>query len=384
MGKPAARMGDTAKTCNDPTDMPVGTVVAAGTVLINGIPAAKKGDQVVGVDIHIIMIPSPGGPVPTPLPHPYTGIISDGLSSSVKIMGMEAAIVGSKSDNMPPHIPQGGPFQSPPSNKGEIIMGSPDVMIGNGGGGSGGGSGGGGDADADTAQVEAQEMHTLDVKVVDKGGKPITGIGYSVKTPDNKKFEGVLTGEVKKTMEQEGDCEIKLKAITKAKWSKDKARDGETVKMQAETAGIDDGAKASFEVWLKDSNRADKQVFSKEGIALSGDKVECDWTYEYPDDDDMTVKDLKDRFSTPFFYFTVKIDGLTSRSPVLDFKDYIDIELKDENGDPIPDEKYIIRFSNGEIRENKLDDKGINREENVPAVSHRIEFPNRPDLVIGE
>jgi uncharacterized Zn-binding protein involved in type VI secretion len=33
-GKAAARAGDTAKTCNDPTDLPVGTVVAVGTVLI--------------------------------------------------------------------------------------------------------------------------------------------------------------------------------------------------------------------------------------------------------------------------------------------------------------------------------------------------------------
>ena len=33
-GKPAARNGDTATTCNDPSDLPVGSVVAAGTVLI--------------------------------------------------------------------------------------------------------------------------------------------------------------------------------------------------------------------------------------------------------------------------------------------------------------------------------------------------------------
>ena len=35
-GKPAARSGDTANTCNDPVELPVGTVVAAGTVLIGG------------------------------------------------------------------------------------------------------------------------------------------------------------------------------------------------------------------------------------------------------------------------------------------------------------------------------------------------------------
>jgi uncharacterized Zn-binding protein involved in type VI secretion len=33
-GKPAARNGDTGMTCNDPSDLPIGTVVAAGTVLI--------------------------------------------------------------------------------------------------------------------------------------------------------------------------------------------------------------------------------------------------------------------------------------------------------------------------------------------------------------
>jgi uncharacterized Zn-binding protein involved in type VI secretion len=33
-GKPAARNGDKALTCNDPVDLAAGTVVAAGTVLI--------------------------------------------------------------------------------------------------------------------------------------------------------------------------------------------------------------------------------------------------------------------------------------------------------------------------------------------------------------
>jgi len=94
-----------------------------------GQPAAKQGDQVVGTDTHIIMIPSPGGPVPTPLPHPFTGMLDGSLSPDVKIMGMAAAVVGSTASNMPPHIPQGGPFQMPPSNRGQIIMGSATVLI---------------------------------------------------------------------------------------------------------------------------------------------------------------------------------------------------------------------------------------------------------------
>jgi uncharacterized Zn-binding protein involved in type VI secretion len=35
-GKPAARNGDAALTCNDPSDLPVGTVMAMGTVSIGG------------------------------------------------------------------------------------------------------------------------------------------------------------------------------------------------------------------------------------------------------------------------------------------------------------------------------------------------------------
>jgi len=94
-----------------------------------GQPAAKQGDKIIATDTHIIMIPSPGGPVPTPLPHPFAGIANGNLSSNVKIMGLPAATVGSTAQNMPPHIPQGGPFQKPPSNKATIQMGSLTAKI---------------------------------------------------------------------------------------------------------------------------------------------------------------------------------------------------------------------------------------------------------------
>lgn len=93
-----------------------------------GQPAAKQGDQITATDTHIILIPSPP-PVPTPLPHPFMGIIDGNLSSDVNIMGMPAATVDSTATNTPSHIPQGGPFQTPPSNKGTIKMGSGTVKI---------------------------------------------------------------------------------------------------------------------------------------------------------------------------------------------------------------------------------------------------------------
>jgi uncharacterized Zn-binding protein involved in type VI secretion len=94
-----------------------------------GQPAAKQGDQVIATDTHIVMIPSPGGPVPTPLPHPFTGLLDGDLSANVKIQGMAAAVQGSTATNTPAHIPQGGPFQKPPSNQATVQSGSSTVMI---------------------------------------------------------------------------------------------------------------------------------------------------------------------------------------------------------------------------------------------------------------
>lgn len=94
-----------------------------------GQPAAKQSDKILGVDIHIILIPTPGGPVPTPIPHPFSGDIDGDLSSDVNIEGKPAATVDSTATNTPSHIPQGGSFQSPPSNRATIKMGSGTVFI---------------------------------------------------------------------------------------------------------------------------------------------------------------------------------------------------------------------------------------------------------------
>ena len=93
-----------------------------------GKPAAKQGDQVSATDMHMVIVPNVG---PTLLPHVFAGILSGGLSSDVKIMGLPAATVDSTADNTPPHLPTppGTAFQNPPANKATIKMGSPTVKI---------------------------------------------------------------------------------------------------------------------------------------------------------------------------------------------------------------------------------------------------------------
>jgi uncharacterized Zn-binding protein involved in type VI secretion len=92
-----------------------------------GQPAAKQGDKITATDQHLIQPPGTAPPVSTPLP--FSGVLDGGLSSNVNIRGLPAATRDSTATNTPPHVPTGGTFVKPPSNKGAIISGSATVNI---------------------------------------------------------------------------------------------------------------------------------------------------------------------------------------------------------------------------------------------------------------
>jgi uncharacterized Zn-binding protein involved in type VI secretion len=94
-------------------------------------PAAKQGDRIAAVDLHVVMVPVGSSLVPTPLPHLFNGVLKGGLSSNVNIMKKPAATVDSTADNAPAHVPTspGTSFQNAPKNKGKITQGSGTVKI---------------------------------------------------------------------------------------------------------------------------------------------------------------------------------------------------------------------------------------------------------------
>jgi uncharacterized Zn-binding protein involved in type VI secretion len=375
-GKPAARMGDPALDCGDPVDAPTGTVIAASTVFINKLPAAKKNDQVVGVDIHIIMIPSPGGPIPTPLPNPFTGIINGDCESTVKIMGMPAAVVGSTADNTPPHLPLGGPFQKPPTNKAKIMLGSPNVFIGSGsGGGSGGGSGSvsgsvgtslSTSADSsDTTPGEA-EGHYLDANFIDSGKRPVFTAFYDLKDPDDRHFKGKLAGRIKRYGVSQGTFDIELKGIVKAAWSaKGELKTGDEVMLKVETKGIEDGDVIEYSIWERDINRTDKLIIRLAG-AVQGNKGEASWIYEKDKGaSDGTLE--PNEYSAPSYYFIAETDGIKKKSGILGYTTDLNIKAqKEEDESPLKGTSYVMRVATGEFREGTLDSNGKTTEKDLP------------------
>jgi len=358
---PAARLGDTTAH---------GGVIVVGepTVLIGGMPAARLGDM------HTC--PIPGAPPP---PHVGGPIILG--SFTVLIGGKPAARVGDMCQ-----------CTGPPDS---IIMGCTTVLIGTSGGGGGAGMAGKGGkkgegeegadagkskelADGSGAEDEAEtENHYLDVKFVDKGGKPITGVAYKIKDPDDQTDQGNLYGKVKKTGIKPGDHEIELKAITKAEWSQKQARVGDTVKMLVETAGFEAGTKATLEIWRQDINQSPGKIKTIPDVEVRGDKIEEEWQYEYEDQpDDETPSQPAKKLSAPQYFFTVRVDDYEARSGMLEYRDWIEIKLKDDEGNAVANEAYILRLSNGTVRQGNLDGNGYKKEEQVPPGEFRVEFPN--------
>ena len=96
-----------------------------------GKPIACANDSVIAVDTHIVIVPAGPAQIPTPLPHPFNGLLNQQLATSVTSGGRAVALQGSIATNQPAHIPTppGVVFQKPPANQGTVAQGSASVKI---------------------------------------------------------------------------------------------------------------------------------------------------------------------------------------------------------------------------------------------------------------
>jgi uncharacterized Zn-binding protein involved in type VI secretion len=410
MGKPAARMGDT--TAHGGT-----IVLGFPMVLIGGQPAARI------TDMHVCPMVTPAIP---PIPH-VGGPITLG-SPMVLIGGLPAARMGDMAV-----------CTGPPDS---IVMGCMTVLIGEGGSGGGGGgspSGGapslgvgvstssGGETvfDIGTAMIEGggtnsakigagiannlqgnlsfgtgtgititerlettqsqtpikEEHHWIEFNFNDSSGEPISGVPCQFTSPDGKQSEFFLSPlGIKWYGKKGGTGKAKLMFIRKARWSQAKARVGDKVKLIADVEGYNPGTEAVFEIYKRDLFGADIRILVIR-TKTESNKVEAEWEYQYPDD----INDIEDtkriKYTNPEYYFIVKVGQQRARSEFLEYQDWIDIELRDDDDKPIGNEEYILYLPNGEIRNGKLDQNGHRREENLPPGKCRVVFPKFDDVV---
>ena len=168
--------------------------------------------------------------------------------------------------------------------------------------------------------------------------------------------------------------------ITNVQWDKDEARRGDILKLSADIEGAADGTEGIIEIWEHDEDEA-HDFITKIPVQVKNSKVELDWEYEYHEDTDgiPTEEECEKGYNPPEYFFRVIITGVSADSGLLEFKDWIEIELNDDLGNPIPNVEYILNLADGKQRKGNLDDKGFAVEKDVPPGKVSIEFPEFQD-----
>jgi hypothetical protein len=237
----------------------------------------------------------------------------------------------------------------------------------------------------------------LKIELTDKSGKShgsftdkIHGNHFwgPVKVPADAKEELFATVKLPKhSLSQKSGPLIILPPvqITNVKWDKKEARRGDILKLTADLKGVPDGVDAVIEIWEHDADGVHDFV-TKFPVQVKNKKIEVEWEYEYHEDtDDIPSHDETEKgYHPPEYFFRVKVGEVTAESGLLEFKDWIEIELTDDEGTPIPSKKYKLLLPDGTEREGTLDGNGHAREENIPPGPVDVDFPDVKDVLTSE
>jgi len=366
VGKPAARIGDMTAHGGS-------IVLGCPTVLIGGMPAARL------TDMHVCPMVTPGTP---PIPHVGGPIILG--SAGVLIGGMPAARMGDMATCVgPPDM---------------IALGCMTVLIGETMAGAAAAPGpikvglnsaavarlAAATALSDNKETSTKEEHWVEFQFVDKAGLPVSGVHYKFTDPDGKESEGVLKpdGRIRRDALNAGQCKAQLFSVSNAKWSKEKAEVGEKVKLTADVEGFEDRTPSLIQIYKRDIKGPDK-VIARIEKDIRGGRIEADWEYTLDEEKNnkSDVEEKRTGFSAPQYYFDVVVENVIAHSALLEYKDYIELELKDVNNHPLAGEEFLLYCPNGEVKKGKLDSNGYKKIEKIVPGRYSVRYPNVPNLI---
>ena len=165
--------------------------------------------------------------------------------------------------------------------------------------------------------------------------------------------------------------------ITNLQWSEAEARRGDVLDLTADVEGAEDGAEATIEIYEHDEDEA-HDFITRFTVMVEDNRIETQWAYEYHEDTDEIPSDwqLENSYSPPEYFFRVIIRNSQEDSGLLEFKDWIEINLLDMDGQIMPNEDYVLHLPDGSQRSGTVDDQGYAREEDVPPGEYMVDFPN--------
>ena len=229
-------------------------------VCAEGKQMAAQDDRVMGMDVHIMVIPSGPSTTTAPLPHPFMGKLDDGLSDDVSIGGKKAALKGSKArhdDSMHMQLPGTIKFQNNPKKEGEVTGGtSPTVKI-NG---------------KETAVIGSLVTTCNDIGARNNSAVIAAGAGMpmpAIINPSN-------TEAFERDRREQENREPKLSSV---KWSSESVEEGEEAELTASVQDIADGNMVSLLVFPEGKGPEDSVPIASFQRTVKGGSVSARWSH---------------------------------------------------------------------------------------------------------
>lgn len=232
--------------------------------------------------------------------------------------------------------------------------------------------------------------------VKDKSGKTIEKVKGkvfgnlflgSLEVPDKAKDELSYEAELPKhNLKLKSDTVKVFPAVevTNMKWSQKEARRGDVVKMTADIRGVQDETEVELVIFEYDADGAHDPI-TKFPTRVKQKKIEAEWEYEYHEDTDdiPTDNEMKKHgknYNHPEYFFVIDVYGKRfgekQESKLLEFKDWIEINLADKEGNPVADEDYEVTYADGSKKKGKLDKNGQAKIKDISPGKVTVEFPN--------
>ncbi len=170
--------------------------------------------------------------------------------------------------------------------------------------------------------------------------------------------------------------------ITKMQWDKKEARRGDIVKIQAEFEQVADETEAFVIIYEYDQDGHHDKIVTIP-TTIKNRKIDLDWEYEYHEDvdeipTDEEMKEYGKSYNPPEYFFVVNIDGAKfgeeQESGLLEFKDWIELELVSVNDVPQEGVEYTITLPDGTEKKGTLDENGRARVKDIPPGEFSVKY----------
>ncbi|MBN1698183.1 MAG: hypothetical protein JW881_11770 [Spirochaetales bacterium] len=311
---------------------------------------AKQDDQVIGVDMHDIKVPTNSGLITVPMiPHPYVGKLADKLSDDVTINDKAAAMKGSKSKySTPGHIPMppGVKFAKNPNNEGEVSSGTESSV-----------------------KINGREAAVLG-SMVKTCGDPqpqetctIVAVGAAVPLPimipgmDSEQFEkdgGFIINTRDPIAPAGGPLPQDIKrSLVDPEWSSSRVKAGEEVTLTVHLQNQYENAAVHFFVWEEGADREKDPPVTKIIASNKGGKAEAAWRYVHVHDPENPITEKPKFIFTAASYRCEEVE-----SGGIEVYDSIKIRITTDGNEAFDKTLKVVTADKQELSK-KPDDNGI-------------------------